>query len=126
MSDIEPKIVSILKNDTAISAIVSGRIYLLRLPQSEVLPSIVYFTVSMPEEDDLDGYADIEYPRVQVDCYETTHDRLRTLKNAVKNALRSTEYFSAKCENDFDNDILIDVKNLRYRRTLDFTIHNSE
>jgi hypothetical protein len=126
VSTLEDKIVSVLKNDAIVSGIVSDRIYPLMLRQEETKPSLTYQRIDTPRMRSLDGYEGMEIPRIQIDCYANHIKDARILRDAVIRAMEGALSFSAGCDNYFDNDVEIEVENLKYRITMDFIIVDTD
>lgn len=77
--------------DAAISAVVAARIYPLRLPQPKKdavnLPAIVLQRISTVRYAHLRGAEALARPRLQVDCWATTHDAATSLGTLVRQRL---------------------------------------
>lgn len=69
MSGIVAAVRTLLAADSGVSALVSSRIYPLRLPQNATLPAVVLFTIDGPRQSTFDGPNGLVQSRVQVDCY---------------------------------------------------------
>lgn len=63
----------------AITALVTARIFPLRLPQKAVFPAIVLVRVSGIRATPLKGAASSARPRIQVDCWAQTSDQAAAL-----------------------------------------------
>lgn len=72
----------------AVTALVSTRVYQLRIPQTSTYPAIRIQLISQPEEAHLRGYTDLTRARVQVDCYAATYMAVASVADAVMDALR--------------------------------------
>ena len=74
-----------LSSDAAVSALVSGRIYPRKLPQTPTYPSITYSLISrVPTESNTDIF---EY-RVQFDCWGATYAASQDLADKLLISLR--------------------------------------
>lgn len=71
---VEQAIVAHLKADTAVTAIVSTRVYLLKLPQDPKLPAVRVQLISEPGSLHLRGVDSLYRSRVQVDALATEYD----------------------------------------------------
>lgn len=77
------------KNTAGISALVSDRVYINRLPQTVTLPAITYQRISTPRvlAHDTSGATGTAYPRFQVDAWATTYASAKAITDAVRAAL---------------------------------------
>lgn len=78
---IEAALVSILKADSAVTALVGTRIYPVQLPLNCTFPAISYFNVSDPFQR-ITGY-----PRIQISCWAKDYAQVLNLKSAVETTL---------------------------------------
>jgi hypothetical protein len=76
-----------LLDDAAIAALVTARVYPLRLPQKAVMPSIVLTRISGVRWAHLRGAEALVRPRYQVDCWAATHDAATQLGTLVRQRL---------------------------------------
>jgi len=83
----EAAIYAILVADGTVSGLVSTRIYPVKLPQSPDMPAITYSRVSGPRIQTIAGPSGLAYPRVQVDSWASTYTGIKTLADAVRQAL---------------------------------------
>ena len=84
---IEEGLKSYLAGVAAIAAIVSGRIYPVKLPDEPTLPALVYLRTAGVSVESLDGKG-AAHPRFQIDAYAETYAAVKGLAEAVKTALR--------------------------------------
>lgn len=63
-----------LLGDAGIAALVTQRIYPLRLPQKAVMPAIVFTKISAFRWGHLRGQGSLARPRFQVDSWDSTND----------------------------------------------------
>ena len=88
VKDIRPALYSFLMDDLNISSIVGGaRIYPVKLLQGVIDPSIVYNRISGQGDHHSEGPSGLTRPRIQIDCYATTHDQAVSLADKVKTRL---------------------------------------
>ena len=73
-----------LINDSAISGIVSTRIYPDVAPSSAAVPYIVFLLVSRQTDHHLGGVTGTQHARVQIDSYESSSPRRGALSAAIK------------------------------------------
>ena len=73
-----------LAGTTAVSTIVSTRIYPVIMPQDPTVPAISYQQISMTEQD---GTSTLREQRYQVDCWDDDFAGVQTLGDAVQAAL---------------------------------------
>lgn len=85
MSDIITGLRTYLMTKTAVTNLVSGRIYPNYLPQKpNVMPSVVLREISGEPEDHLTGGGGLRHTRIQVDCYGETHLTCEPLREAIR------------------------------------------
>lgn len=86
---IEEGLVYKLANTAGITALVSTRVYNLRIPQGATLPCITITRISTPRlhTHDTSGSAGTAYPRIQIDAWGVTHSSVKAITNAVRAAL---------------------------------------
>lgn len=122
MSQVEPKIYTLLSSDPSIAAIVSTRVYPVWLPQDVTLPAICYSRVSGGQVNSLTGYSGLENPRIQIDVWGEAYSTVQTLAALVHAAMDGATTFGALLESDLDfyeDDTLI------YRVSMDFSVWNN-
>lgn len=81
---IEKDIHYALANDADVSALVSSRIYPLKLPQGWTLPAVTYQRVSGYREHCLSGASGRARPRFQIDCWASDYDDVKDLADKVR------------------------------------------
>lgn len=84
---IETGLQSHLSADANVSALVSSRIYPLRLPQSFTLPALTYQRVSTERKPTLSGPNERVVGRFQINCFAVSYSAARTLANKVRISL---------------------------------------
>jgi hypothetical protein len=86
--DLRPGLRAYLLADAAISTAVGGaRVYPLRLPQGQLLPSVVYQRVSGQGVHHNQGPSVLTRPRLQIDCWAADPDAAAALADLVKERL---------------------------------------
>lgn len=83
----EQAIYNILSNTTAITDIVSTRIYPSTIPQGEILPAVTFQRITNSPEDSKDGVSTLDVITVDVDSFGKTLSELKTLTEAIRTAL---------------------------------------
>ena len=78
----EQAIYDILSNTTAITDIVSTRIYPSIIPQGELLPAVTFQRITNSPEDSKDGVSTLD-----VDAFGKALSELKTLTDAIRTAL---------------------------------------
>jgi hypothetical protein len=116
---LETKIYTLL---SGVVAVVGTRIYPLVAPQEAELPLIVYTRISSGREYSMDGYSNLENPRMQIDCFAGTYAEVKTLSEAVVSAMRAATTFSVAS----DNPIEFYEDDETYRISTDFSIWHEE
>lgn len=80
-------LVAYLGNASAVSSLVSSRIYPQLLPQSPTLPALTYSQISAIRTYVLAGDVQKARRRFQIDCWAATHKASAQLADAVRNTL---------------------------------------
>jgi hypothetical protein len=83
----EKELVSILQNDAAITAAISGRIHPDPAPQEYPRPFISYWRVSTQRLHSQAGAVQLSRPRIQVNSVADTYAGAKTLGDLVRRAL---------------------------------------
>lgn len=122
MAILETLIYQTLRDHGGISALVSGRVYPLMLPQGCSLPAISYQRVSTDYIVSVGGYSGLERVRIQIDVMASTYAVSKALANQVVTAMNSTLLF--KCIPEMQMDIL-ENDTMTYRVSMDFMAWNS-
>lgn len=84
MKDIRPALRAFLLADAAIAALVSTRIYPIRIPAGIKAASIVYARVSGAGDYSMEGPSGLAQHRLQLDSWALSSDAAVTLANLVK------------------------------------------
>lgn len=84
MAHIEAAPVALLTADTAIDALIDGRIHPSKLVQSEPFPAITYLRVSTPRIRSHSGPSGLAHARVQINCWAETWTGARDLADLVR------------------------------------------
>jgi len=120
-----------LKKDVDVSALVSKRIYPMKLPQGWTLPAITYQRVSGVREHNLSGPSGRARPRFQIDCWDDDYLDAKDLANKVRLCLDgfkgdiNTESDVGGIILEADRDIWEESINV-YRISMDFIIPHFE
>lgn len=122
MAVLETLVYQVLRDHAGVSALVSGRVYPLMLPQGCALPAISYQRVSTDHVASMDGYSGLERVRVQIDVMASTYAGAKALATQVMSAMNSTLLF--KCVPDSQIDMLENDEST-YRVSIDFMVWNS-
>ena len=81
-------LVTALRNDPAVAAYVSDRIYPQVMPDEPVVPAIVYTLISNRPQNSLEGYTSGQMNAiVQLDCYTKTYADAQALADVVQDLL---------------------------------------
>jgi hypothetical protein len=99
---IEAKVYNILKSDAGILAIAGTRVYPSTMPQKATFPLVTLRTVGGGLAYHLQGYATLENPRFNIQCYGVTYAIAKNLANAIISAMEGATGFSAIMDNDTD------------------------
>jgi hypothetical protein len=98
-----------LNTFTAVTTLVSTRVYPEPLPQAPTLPALTYNQVSAVRVRDLTGPAGKSRHRVSISCWATTYAGARALADAVRQSIdgfqgtwQDTQVGSVTLDNEFD------------------------
>ncbi|RUP37047.1 MAG: DUF3168 domain-containing protein [Acinetobacter sp.] len=80
----------LLKNDTAVDAVIDGNAFLLQSTQAIATPCVTYQLISNVPHNTKNAVSNYEVARVQVNCYATDTTVLASLSDAVRTALSIT------------------------------------
>lgn len=121
---IESKVYATLVAAAGVTGRVDDRIYPQHRPQDIDEPSLVYFRIAGQRDNTLDGYSNLENPRISIECYATAVDARRELADAVIEAMGASTRFSAiSAISPVD---FYDPGLGEYKRILDFSIWNHD
>lgn len=84
---IEEAVYNRLANTSAVTALVSTRIYAGMAPPGPTPPLVIFNKISGPRVATLDGPTGLAQPTFQIDAYATTYLAAKNLANAVRIAL---------------------------------------
>jgi hypothetical protein len=79
--------VTYLSANGELTAMISDRLYPLRLPESPTLPAVVYQEISCVPTYSQDGYSEVEQTRMQLTCWSTTLLEALQIRQILKRAL---------------------------------------
>lgn len=91
----EAAIYAKLAATSAVTNLVSTRIYPMRLPQSGSLPAIVYQRISTNEIVTHDGASNLAEARLQVTAWATTYISAIAIATAIRNTLQGAAFTAA-------------------------------
>lgn len=84
---IEEALKSYLTGYAGLTALISTRVYPLRLPESPTYPSVTYQRISAPRIHSHSGPSGLAFPRFQFDCYSPTYLGAKAVATQVRLAL---------------------------------------
>lgn len=89
MITIEEGLAAFLVANAAVNAIVSGRVYPNKLPQTVTLPALTYQRIDTPRvhSHDTSGATGTAHPRIQFDCWAASYSSAKSLSDALRGAL---------------------------------------
>ncbi len=110
MANVGQNVRTYLQTKSAVTDLISTRMYPLRLPQNATMPAITYQIVSRTHEEHMTGAAGLALARLQLDCYATTHAGSHALAEAVRASMHGyrgtmgTDFMQmCHLDNDFDD-----------------------
>jgi hypothetical protein len=130
-SKIEEAVFDLLRLDDTVYGLVSSRIYPQIIPQNTSLPALEYEIISAPRGHHFTDMTDLVPARFQITAWSETYSNLRTISDAVRNAIDSLQETVGSVE--IASCLMIDEVDLvetvpgadqlrRYGRALDFRI----
>lgn len=117
--NIEEALFSHMANDATIAGLTDGRIHPLVMPQGGSFPTLVYTIVNDKEHTSINRrtpYA--REVRIQVDCYSKSYSESITLKDAVRESLRTFAYKT----HSLNSRALAEDETRLYRQLIEFYI----
>lgn len=119
---------------SGLSALVSTRIYPMRLPQDSTLPAVVYYRMSAGRENDFTGATGLAHPTFRVITWAEEYKEAHTVGTQVRKALdgnssqwggSSGVWASGRLTND--NDLMDpDLETPTYGQAMDFEVWHTE
>lgn len=90
MSNLESVLATynLLSNDSALTALVGGRIFPQRAPNDANPTCVIYTEISVTPLGIVQGFAKNESARMQIDCYGATQAEAGAISRAVRNAMQ--------------------------------------
>jgi hypothetical protein len=85
---IEEALYNLLKDNAGVSAVVSGRIYPIELPQNCTLPALVYQVVTSLHEESHEGSSGLAASAIEIEAWAETALGARDLGELVRAALQ--------------------------------------
>lgn len=85
---IEKALFSRLDNDSAVSALVSSRIYPRKIPQSPTYPLISYSVQTLDQPTAMGSDPAMATKTFQVDCYSQSYSQCKDLSDKVRQSLQ--------------------------------------
>jgi hypothetical protein len=99
---LETKIYALLTGTSAVATSVKARVYPVVAPQNPRYPFIVYARISGGQQNDLNGYAILENPRMQIDIYSTSYSQVKSISSAVHTVMGTSTTFKNTLISDQD------------------------
>ena len=131
MAYIEEEIRARLNTFAGVSALVSGRIYPIHLPQNPTYPCVVYTRIANEHFNNLDGSAGLSSPFIQVDAWADDPMEARDIGEQIRLALQG--YSGSLASGVTIHGISLDSDREgfeyevgTYRHSADYTVWHSE
>jgi hypothetical protein len=100
-----PLVFDILKANSALTALVSGRIYRHgNAPQNVVKPYVTWFVVMGMPELQISGTPCSDMDTVQIDCWSDTDTQVESVALAVRNALDNAGVANRVIQNNREDE----------------------
>jgi hypothetical protein len=100
---LEESICTQLLASTAITAIVSTRIYPIFLPQNAPYPAQTYQRITTTPVNSITGYSYEENARIQIDSWATSYSAAKNLGRATLKAMNAATSYKAVLEMEMDD-----------------------
>lgn len=98
MALIEQQLYELLRDDAAISAVVSTRIFPVTIPEQTIYPAISYQTISNRDITTLNyDNPDLNFKRIQINIWSDKYPDVKNLETLIKTAIY-TGTFSGRVE----------------------------
>lgn len=85
MTFVSEGLVNLMKNDAGLSAVISGRVYPLALPDNCVFPAITFSLVDSPKTRSHSSKVNLSRPRYQFDCWAKSYGEIEQMNLALNN-----------------------------------------
>lgn len=115
---IEDAMYAHLSTSTALTALVSIRIYPVMMPEDPTLPAVTFQRISNNPQWSMSGPCGMDNPTVQVDCWATSYAGAKALGDTLRAAMASAA--SYKSVQVADQDIY-EADTEIYRASMDFS-----
>ena len=112
---IESDLVTLLENDSGVSALVGTRIYPLMAPQDVTNPYMTYRVINGKGNQCMEGNIYQNDVRFQIDCWSTKYSEVKAIKEAVISAL-----IGFKSSYNINNMDDYEPETKLYRQIIDF------
>ena len=87
MSDVIPQLITSLKANSSVTALVGSRVYADFAPEDVQKPCVYMYITSEDAEDCLEGMVNFADARVRIECVGTSRESADSVCNAVRTAL---------------------------------------
>jgi len=131
MAYIEEEIFARLNTYAGVSALVSGRIYPIHLPQNPTYPCVVYTRIANEHINNLDGSAGLSKPWIQIDAWADDPMEARDIGEQIRLGLQGYSGSPASgvkihgVELDSDRETY-EYEVMKYRHSADYFVWHSE
>jgi hypothetical protein len=115
---LEESIFAHLSTSTALTAMVSTRIYPAMLPENCELPALSYQRISNTPQNTMSGHSGLDNPRIQIDCWATSYGDAKAIGDKTRKAMGAATTFRALQLSDQD---IIEPELEIYRVSMDFS-----
>jgi hypothetical protein len=89
MPSLLPQLITKLKADSELSALIGTRVYADFIPEDSPKPAVFLYISSEDAEDALEGMVDFAEARIRIECIGLTRESSDDTCDAVRNALNS-------------------------------------
>jgi hypothetical protein len=117
---VEADILNALTTYSALTTLVSAKIYPAKVPQAVTPPAITYRVVDGGRINDLSGFSGLSNPHIAIDCFSTSYSQVCNISTAIIQAITASTRFKAIMQDnpvdEYDDEIEV------HRRILDFSL----
>lgn len=116
----EKSLLTTLKADSGVSAIVGSRVYAMIMPQNSTLPAVTFQRINGRPANTLSGRSGLEEIDLQIDCWASSFAQAKTLAVAVRDAMPDVgAVWSSRLQSDQD---LYDEDNEYFRVLMEYKV----
>lgn len=117
--DFETVLLTTLRENEDLTALVGQKIFALYVPQGTKLPCVVFYRIAGRPANTLSGFSGLEQIHLQIDALATRYAEAKAIAKAIRAALPQQGPWGAHL--DIDNDVY-ESESGYYRVIMDWTV----